>query len=154
MISFQRITNGLIDPSDFDPISVPIAAHILLRHYREHMGIWFSPVRARKNPWSTIHIPIALNTVSELNIWKRASHAKVSVLRSVLAVSAFTLDTEESGFWREVGIRNRTVAKLEMQKCLTKELHGPCRAKYKDTLLALLSLVSISVRQYASLTVS
>lgn len=144
----QSISNTHLTSDEFNPNLVPQSAHHLLRVYRDNMGNWFSPLRSRKPPWSVLHLPIAISTVSELTIWGKASHARITVFRALLAVSAFTLGDISSTYWREVGIRNRSVAQLEMKKCFMKELSGPNKAKYKDTLLALLSLVSISVSRY------
>jgi arginine metabolism regulation protein II len=141
----QSVASNSITSDDFNANLVPSSAHHLLRVYRDNMGNWFSPLRTRKPPWSVLHLPIALSTVSELSIWGKASHARIAIFRALLAVSAFTLDDTTSTYWREIGIANRFVAQLEMKQCLMKELSGPSKAKYKDTLLALLSLVSISV---------
>jgi arginine metabolism regulation protein II len=124
---------------------VPATTQHLLRHYRTNMGNWFSPLNIKRHPWSVLHLPIALSAVSELSIWGKTTHARITVFRALLAVSAFTLNHSISPFWQEVGIRNKTLAKSEMKHCLTKELYGPHRAKYQDILVALLSLVSISV---------
>jgi arginine metabolism regulation protein II len=147
---FQNVSNTEISSTDFNPNSVPAFAHHLLRHYRANLGNWFSPLKSRKPLWSVLHLPIALSTVSELNIWGKANHARTTIFRTLLAVSAFTLDGTSSTYWREIGTRNKMVAQLEMKQCLMNELTGPTKAKYKDALLALLSLVSISVRSYAS----
>lgn len=132
--------------------TVPENANFLLSHYKEQMGRLFSPIRVKKPPWAVLHLPCATATVSELTIWGKASHAKISLLRAILAVSAFNLDRihyglpEQSTFWWNVGDKNREIAKREVQLCLSTEIEGPEKSKYKEILMALLSMVTISVR--------
>ena len=151
-LASQNIVNEPIAPEDFTPGSLPSSAGFLLRHWRSNMDNWFSPLRIHKHPWKVLHLPIALNTMSELSVWGKSSSAKVTVFRAMLSVSAFTLDrsgigtAKDSTFWYELATRNKDLAKGEMKQCFSKELRGPNRAKYKEILVALLSLVSISVR--------
>jgi hypothetical protein len=131
--------------------TVPLNAHFLLDHYKAQMGRLFSPLRVRKPPWSVLHLPNALSTLSELSLWGKTSHAKHSLFYSLLAVSAFNLDRIELGlpstsnFWWAVGEAYSEMAEREMQRCLANELLGLQKSKYKEILMALMTMVTISV---------
>ncbi|KAM5379640.1 hypothetical protein ACJZ2D_003834 [Fusarium nematophilum] len=138
-------TTGEVDDSIFPQ------AHFLLEHYRSQTGKLFSPLRVRKSAWSVLHFPRALAALSELSIFKKAKHANTSLFYSILAVSAFNWDNihcDEKGsstFWRSVGEGFRRRARRELEWTCETELVGEASSKYKDILIAVLTMVTISV---------
>ncbi|KAI8653676.1 Zn(2)-C6 fungal-type domain-containing protein [Fusarium sp. Ph1] len=131
--------------------SVSSHAHFLLEHYRSQMGKLFSPLRVRKSPWSILHFPRALSALSELSIFKRTKHAHTSLFYAVLAVSAFNWDNihrqqkDSTTYWRTVGEGFRRGARKELEWTCETELAGEKSSKYKDILMAILTMVTISV---------
>ncbi|EEU37433.1 uncharacterized protein NECHADRAFT_101978 [Fusarium vanettenii 77-13-4] len=131
--------------------SVSSHAHFLLEHYKSQMGKLFSPLRVRKSPWSILHFPRALSALSELSIFKRTKHAHTSLFYSVLAVSAFNWDNihrqqkDSTTYWRNVGEGFRRGARKELERTCETELAGEKSSKYKDILMAILTMVTISV---------
>ena len=143
-----HIDYGIVEDLD---TSVSAHAHFLLDHYKSQMGILFSPLHARKPPWSILHFPRALSALSELNVFKEARHAHTALLYSVLAVSAFNWDNihremkDGSTYWRNVGEGFRHGARKELEWACETELAGEKCSKYKDILMAILTMITISV---------
>ncbi|RSL41410.1 hypothetical protein CEP54_015829 [Fusarium duplospermum] len=131
--------------------SVSSHAHFLLEHYKSQMGKLFSPLRLRKSPWSILHFPRALSALPELSIFKMTKHAHTSFFYAVLAVSAFNWDNihrqqkDSTTYWRNVGEGFRRGARKELQRTCETELAGEKSSKYKDILMAILTVVTISV---------
>ncbi|KAH7170029.1 hypothetical protein EDB81DRAFT_908470 [Dactylonectria macrodidyma] len=79
------------------------------------------------------------------------SHAPTSLLYAVLAVSAFNWDNiylEDSNsttYWRNVGKGFWHGAKKELQRTCETELAAEKSSKYKDILMAILTMVTITV---------
>jgi hypothetical protein len=142
---------GSIYSDDSVPYTLPNDTQELLQHWSRNMDSWFPPLRAKKHPWSVLHLPLALSTVAELTVLRKTKHVKISIFRALLSLSAFVLyrcstNTEKrSIYWHQVAGINREVAIQEMKQALLNEIHGLHRAKYKELLVALLSLVSVSV---------
>lgn len=126
------------------------STQFLLDHYRFQTDKLFSPLRTRKPPWAILHYPSALSAFSELTLFSKTSHARSALLHSVLAVSAFNWDkintaSNYSDFWWSMGDKLRQNAKKELQLTCSSELSGDKRAKYKEILMAMLNMVTISV---------
>ncbi|KAK9364929.1 fungal-specific transcription factor domain-containing protein [Lipomyces kononenkoae] len=131
--------------------TVSTDAHFLLNHYKSQMGKLFSPLWVPKPPWSILHFPTALSALSELKIFKKTTHAKSSLLYSILAVSAFNWDNislEEKNsttYWWTVGEKFYCMAKEELEWTCESELDGDGKSKYKDMLMAILTMVTVSL---------
>lgn len=136
--------------------SVSTHAHFLLDHYKSQMGKLFSPLRARKSPWSILHFPRALSALAELSIFKTTKHAHTSLFYSVLAVSAFNWNNihrehkDSTTYWRNIGEGFRRGAKKQLGWTCETELAGEKSSKYKDILMAILTMVTISVSSLAT----
>ncbi|KAF1986099.1 hypothetical protein K402DRAFT_333127 [Aulographum hederae CBS 113979] len=136
-------------PDDFDNHAIPADAKLLLDHCRDFLDV-LSPLRNQKSFWKVLHLPSALTTLSEYVLWKSAGHARLSLLYSLLSVSAFHLDRtsgneQEQGYWWSVGESYNTKARRELQWSLREELVGPKKAKYKDLAMAMLTMVTVAV---------
>jgi hypothetical protein len=131
----------------------PLSQHtsFLLEYYKSQLGTLFSPLRVRHSPWGLLHFPCALSTLSELSICKTATHSKTSLLFSILAVSAFNLDRilqgqmNTSNYWFTVGDGLRQQAQMQLCKTAETEM-GNQRGRYLHILMAMLKMVTISVR--------
>lgn len=138
-------------------ISQPLSscAPFLLEHYKFQSDKLFSPLRSRKPPWEVLHLPCALSTFAELTLFKATTHTKKSLFYAILAVSAFNLDKmtlgqkDGSNYWWVTGEHFTRLAKEELGLSYANELDGVNRAKYKDLLMAILTIVTVSVRLVA-----
>ncbi|OJJ29953.1 hypothetical protein ASPWEDRAFT_144015 [Aspergillus wentii DTO 134E9] len=127
---------------------IPSQAPFLLRHFKENMISLSFPLRnCRKCPWQTIHLPSAMSTYAELSIYKTASHTKMSLFYSLLAASCFHLSTQaqRSFDWDKLGNTYTELAKQKLKRALKEEVIGPKKARYKELLMALLSLVMLAI---------
>ncbi|KAJ5413718.1 fungal-specific transcription factor domain-containing protein [Penicillium cosmopolitanum] len=125
--------------------------HFLLRHYRAQAGKLFSPRRVHKSPWDIMHLPRVLSIFSELSVFNKSTHAETALFYGTLAVSAFNFDRlglEQDGssdYWWVFGERLRHKAKVELGRSFDTEISGGGKSKYKDILMAILTMVTISV---------
>jgi arginine metabolism regulation protein II len=142
--------NSALDLEDF---SMPVAK-MLLDHYRNNMVTFFTPARTEvKSPWEAIYIPSLLSTVGEIGLAGDSSNAKVSLLFAVFAISAFSLDGRSSPTggpgsqdWNALGELYRERATRRLKQSLSDLSRKQAKKeKYKDILMALLSMVTISV---------
>ncbi|PYI09198.1 hypothetical protein BO78DRAFT_439325 [Aspergillus sclerotiicarbonarius CBS 121057] len=117
------------------------------------MVAFFTPARVKSSsPWETIYIPSLFSTVGEIELSGNSTNARVSLLFAILAVSAFSLDGRFGSTgpaikdWHALGelYRGRATKRL---KCSLQDLSSgrPKKEKYKDILMALLSMVTICV---------
>ncbi|KKF95609.1 Arginine metabolism regulation protein II [Ceratocystis platani] len=115
------------------------------------MGKIFSPLRSQKPPWSILHFPRALSAFSELAVFKKINHAHAALFYAILAVSAFNWDNlnrsykSKSTYWRCVGGEFWRCAKRQLELSGEAEFFGESKAKYKDILMSMLTMVTIAV---------
>ncbi|KAJ5197479.1 hypothetical protein N7449_007958 [Penicillium cf. viridicatum] len=136
---------------DLEDFTMPLAK-MLLDHYRHTMVTFFTPARVEaKSPWEAIYIPSLLSTVSEIGLAGDSSNAKVSLLFAVFAISAFSQSQSsspaEQGYqdWNALGELYRERASRRLKQSLFNLSHEKAKEKYKDILMALLSMVTICV---------
>lgn len=121
----------------------------LLRHYKERVLDPAADLRRwRKSPWQLLFWPCALETYGEIKLWNTASHPRSAVLYAILANSAYHLHATErcDDEWREFGLKYQNKAKRLLFQALQDEILGVARAKYKELLMAILSVAMVSVR--------
>ncbi|RSL47808.1 hypothetical protein CEP54_013213 [Fusarium duplospermum] len=110
-----------------------------------------------KSPWSTMHIPAAMITLSKLTLFSvdasEISHANMSNFYGLLAVSAYHLSLKDQesgdlsraeGYWAAVYEAAYDGAKRHLDLSLDKETQGLNRAKYKEQLMAMGSTTTTS----------
>ncbi|KAK2798185.1 hypothetical protein FQN51_007871 [Onygenales sp. PD_10] len=138
---------------DLEDLSMS-TAKLLLDHYPNAMVARFTPARMQsKSPWEILFVPNILSTLGEISLSGDSSNAKVSLLFAVFAISAFSLDImfpsgreTKSLDWHAVGKRYRERATKRLQMSLRDLSMGPQKKeKYKNVLMPLLSMVTISV---------
>ena len=120
----------------------------LLRHYKERVLEPAADLRKwRRSPWQILFWPCALETYGEIKLWNSAAHPRAAVLYAILANSAFHLHaTERSGSkWQDYGLRFQRQAKQLLFQALQDEILGIAHAKYKELLMAILSVAMVSV---------
>ncbi|OJK04250.1 hypothetical protein ASPACDRAFT_1878882 [Aspergillus aculeatus ATCC 16872] len=141
-------------PQDLVDFTAP-TAKLLLDHYRHTIINYLAPARVKsKSPWEKIYIPSMLGAIGEILLQGNSSNARVSLLFSVLAVSAYslhenTLLEDEWGCYaspRLLGNTYRARATARLKRSLRDlSAGGTKKDKYKDILMALLSMVTICI---------
>lgn len=128
--------------------SVPPEAADLLRYFKENViSLSFPLKNCRKCPWQAVHLPAAMSAFAELSVHHTTSHTRLSLFYSLLAASClhkYARDQSASGL--EVSAnRFKEAAKQHLELALNEEVLGSRRAKYKEILMAALSMVMLSV---------
>lgn len=142
----------------FGSAGLPSFATPLLRYYRsEVLGSSNLEESRRISPWRQLLLPNALETFAELSIWATTTHARRSILSTLLAKSAFHLHQAESGepdsssHWLRVARGHNNDALEHLNTSLRNELVGHNQAPYVEVLMAVLSLVVVTVSAGSSL---
>ncbi|EEU38891.1 uncharacterized protein NECHADRAFT_55664 [Fusarium vanettenii 77-13-4] len=140
------------------PIDVLEDAPRLLTHFENVVVHRMSSLPIyEKSPWSTMHIPAAMITLSKLTLFSvdasKISHAKMSNFYGLLAVSAYHLSLKDQesgdlcrpeGYWAAVHEGAYDAAKKHLDLSLEKETDGSDKAKYKEQLMAMGSTTTTS----------
>lgn len=149
-----------LTPLDTDSVNlddVLAEGQLLLKHFKDNVIARFMslPITA-KSPWEIIVFSESINTLAHLTFLTstNVSCAKRATLFGVLAMSAFHLSKNPSfdvhpsrqvGNWEQVQRTSSLEAKQNLQRSLKEELQGYSKAKYKDQLMAILTLLAFSV---------
>jgi arginine metabolism regulation protein II len=130
-------------------------AQFLLKHFHDAVihQMSFMP-SGSKSPWTILQLPEAMRSLSELTYLHsgQLKHANMANLYGLMACSAYhlaathtTLSDESPEYWMDLLERLKAKAKLHMQISLRDELKGDRKAKYKDQLMAILSMLALTV---------
>lgn len=125
-------------------------ASLLLNNYKDHVIRLFSPLKYhRKTPWNILQLPCAMTTLAEITMGYKASYARASVFNGVMAISAFNLSASSTStaktYWNGVANSYRLQAHENLKASLEHEMSVQKKAKYKEMLMAILCMVTISV---------
>ncbi|KAI9034851.1 Zn(II)2Cys6 transcription factor [Aspergillus affinis] len=127
---------------------MPPLAPDLLRYFKENVQSLSFPLRnSMKCPWQGIYLPSAMSTFAELSINHTASHTRLSLFYSLLAASCLHMyaRNESAEDLNVSGKRFKDIAAQHLGLAMNKEVLGPGRAKYKEILVATLSMVMLSI---------
>ncbi|CAG8927586.1 unnamed protein product [Penicillium salamii] len=133
-------------------------ATFLLRHFQEHVmtRVAWLPM-TQKSPWTILNIPFAMITLDQLTYMKRqkrqvTKHASLANLYAMLACASYHLamnpgftSDKPSQHWDQLTTIAYADAKHHMSMSLEHEFQGPSKAKYKEQLMANLSLVTFAI---------
>ncbi|KAI0461082.1 hypothetical protein LJB42_001413 [Komagataella kurtzmanii] len=120
----------------------------LLNYYIEDVADMMTVIPLPKNPWKFIYFPRAIMAVGEIGSLGKTSYARSCLLNALLAVSAFNLqsrfpkNSNEMKYYVNLGIQLRQQASVFLKHCLMEDV---LTQKYKDVLVAVLSMVTIDV---------
>lgn len=144
------------DVKDIDMSTVKL----LLDHYQNTLVPRLTPAEVPyKSPWKTLYIPNILSTVGDIVLSGNGSNAKVSLMFSALAISAFNLhglekpnsgaSVSQARDWSELGrlYRERATKRLKSSLLVLSSTQTK-KEKYKDILMALLSMITICVSSH------
>ena len=121
-----------------------------LRHFKDNVRSFSLPLRGNSEcPWQTIHLPAAMSTYAELLVSQKASHYRLSLLNSL--VSASCLDrahrSRNTTDCKMLYIWSQRHAKQHLELALKEEITSRKPVKYKELLVAILSMVYLEVCQ-------
>jgi arginine metabolism regulation protein II len=144
-------------PKELEEAEVLQDAHILLCHFRKKVIPQFGPLpMSRRSPWETLNWTNAVQTHAELT-WLQGSnikHANQANLFALLGCSAHMVTKSSPPSTELDSIRAAQIleyaskrAKRHMQESLRLETSGEGKAKYKDQLMAIFSLIALAVSQ-------
>ena len=136
-------------------------ATFLLRHFQEHVmtHVAWLPM-SQKSPWIILNIPSAMITLDQLTYMKRhrrqvTKHASLANLYAILACASYHLamnpefaSDKTNQHWEQLTGIAYADAKHHMSMSLEHEFQGPNKAKYKEQLMANLSLATFAVRDF------
>ncbi|KAJ5093477.1 Zn(II)2Cys6 transcription factor [Penicillium angulare] len=127
---------------------IPHKAFELLQHYAESHIAPLPSLRAGPNcPWQTIQYPSAKRTYAEILLRQSASHVSLSLFFSLLAISSRHLaainDSKED--WKKLQNLFERTTRRHLDLALRNEATCEIRVKYKELLMALLSVAVIEV---------
>lgn len=128
---------------------IPESAPHLIRYFSYHVRSMSYPLKGRKLcPWQTIHLHRAEQAYAELLVHGVASHTGLALFYSLLAASCFQLFTTEdhSLDYETEGNEYMQLSNYHLEKSIRLEVNCLGKIKYKELLLALLSMVMLEVR--------
>ena len=136
-------------------------AQDLLKHFQDCVvpQMSFMPANS-KSPWRTLNLSEAVRTLAEMTYLGTGNvkHAGAANLYALLGCSAYHLSsnpTIQSGetveYWGKISSSCMDKAKIHMQISLRHEFKGARKAKYKDQLMAILSMLASAVSIIARL---
>ncbi|CDK28715.1 unnamed protein product [Kuraishia capsulata CBS 1993] len=129
-------------------LTVKPMTRYLMNYYIDQVADMMTVIPLAKNPWKFIYFPRAIMAIGELGSLGRTSNAKNCLLNALLAVSAFNLqskftrNSDEMKHYLSLGIQLRQQATQYLKVCLDEDI---LTQKYKDVLVAVLSMVTIDV---------
>lgn len=129
---------------------VPPRALELLRHFTDNVLSFSFPLRGSPEcPWQTIHLPAAMSTYAELLVSQKASHHRLSLFHSLVSASCLSSanrsrDTTDCEMLR---VSCQRLAKQYLELALEEEITNRKPVKYKELLMAILSMVYLEVCQ-------
>ena len=126
--------------------AVPQDAVFLLKHYASAVISLMTPLRHSKTPWHVLFIPHTKTCLAALALGDDMSDASLCAFYGTLAISAFSLGgVSRSQIWSEKAITYNQQAQQHARLMLMTAYDIPKVAKYKSILMALLTMVQVTM---------
>lgn len=138
-------------PSSIPPgirtiVPLPEDAVYLLKHYSTTVLALFTPFKHSKTPWHILFLPHAKSTLAGLTLRENLDHASLCAFYGILTISAASLSgVSGSQRWLTKAIEYEALAQEHSRLMLYSAYTLPKAAKYKTTLIALLTMLQISL---------
>lgn len=144
--------NQLI-PSPIPPPSItnntqplPHDATILIKHYSTTVIGLMTPLRHTKTPWHVLFFPHVKSCLTGLALCEDLDDASLTAFYGTLAISAFSLGgLSQAEMWFQQGREYKQRAVQHARQMLKTAYDVPKAAKYKSILIALLTMVYVSM---------
>jgi arginine metabolism regulation protein II len=116
-----------------------------LSHYKDRIIPLISHLGHGQNaPWLNLVMPCAVSTLGDVTMNGATTHARLALLNAVLSTSAFHLGNHSAWcieYWVSIGNTYLKRAQGHFLRCIEEAYTLPTkRSKYKDILMAILSL--------------
>lgn len=139
-----------LEPSAF-PNGGNIEGWTLLSYYKDRIVPLISPLRrGQETSWMSLVMPCAVTTLGELALNGTVNHARLALLNAIWSTSAFHLGNNLMGCfeqWKISGEKYLARAQYHFQQCMQESCLSTGKiSKYKETLMAILSLSNVFVR--------
>ncbi|KAG6367655.1 hypothetical protein INS49_001848 [Diaporthe citri] len=97
-------------------------------------------------PWHVLFIPHVKNCLAGLTLGEQLDHASLSAFYGTLAISALSIGgVSESQMWLQQGRAFQQLAREHTREMLKMAYQPPKSAKYKSILMALITMVQVSM---------
>ena len=119
---------------------------LLLKHYSTTVISSLTPFRHGKTPWHVLFLPQAKNCLAALTLGEPVDHATFCIFYGILAIGAFSLGAiSQSQSFLEQAAACKQKAREHVRLMLTTAYDVPKAAKYKSILMALITMVQVSL---------
>ncbi|RAQ60002.1 hypothetical protein AFCA_011348 [Aspergillus flavus] len=126
--------------------TVPQEVMLLLKHYTTTVISLMTPIRHAKTPWHILFIPHAKTCLAALTLNEDLDNASLAAFYGTLAISAFSLSgLSQSQMWLAQGTAYKQQALKHARLMLRTAYDIPKVSKYKSTMIALLTMVYVSM---------
>ncbi|KAF4446776.1 arginine metabolism regulation ii [Fusarium albosuccineum] len=155
MLSLDTCATDLAWPQ----MDMIVDAPLLLKHFNDDVisQMGSLPIN-EKSAWRTLHYPSAVMTMSQLTVLDtnkdQIKHANLAIFYALIAVSAFHLSLNSTTFpalarpgdhWKCLSNRTYDAAKHHLKLSLEKECQPPNKAKYKEQLMGISSVLATAL---------
>lgn len=150
-VDYSLDSARLEDPWLFPSLSLPMNTSSdsweLLSHYRDRVVPLVSPLNVHgKSPWLHLILPAAMNVLAEMTMGSTVSAARSALLNAALATSALHRRSSAGEYWEMTAAYYQKQAQKDLLHCFKNEVGcTPKRVKYKDVLMAVVTLATYSV---------
>ncbi|PYH47875.1 Zn(II)2Cys6 transcription factor [Aspergillus saccharolyticus JOP 1030-1] len=130
----------------------PPDAPFLLSVYKHEVVPLFSPIQSRKNPWETLFVSSAMETLARLTMGETVAATQMAIFSAILATGAFaqrgaSATRSSANHWGGQAEALATEAQSHLQRALKDASSRVKKVKYKDILIALLCIHTVSACQ-------
>lgn len=126
--------------------AVPQDAVFLIKHYASAVISLMTPLCHSKTPWHVLFIPHTKACLAALALGDDMSDASLCAFYGTLAISAFSLGgVSRSQIWSEKAVAFNQQAQYYAKSMLMSAYDIPKVAKYKSILMALLTMVQVTM---------
>ena len=136
-------------PSVPGPMDLTPDAWELLSYYRDRVVPLLSPLNSahHKSPWNHLILPTAMNVLAEKSMGGIVTATRSALLNAILATSAFHRRVSGGEFWQVTAEGYEKQAQQDLLRGFQREVGAASkRVKYKEVLMALVNLATLSVR--------
>ncbi|OJK01997.1 hypothetical protein ASPACDRAFT_3012, partial [Aspergillus aculeatus ATCC 16872] len=130
----------------------PPDAPFLLSVYKHDVVPLFSPIRSRKNPWETLFVSSAMETLARLTMGESVAPTQMTIFSAILATGAFaqrgaSVTRSSANYWGGQAEALAAEAQTHLKRALRDASSTVKKVKYKDILIALLCIHTVSSRK-------
>ncbi|KAE8377705.1 fungal-specific transcription factor domain-containing protein [Aspergillus bertholletiae] len=134
------------------PNLAPLEAPFLLSVYKNKVIKLFSPIQSRKSPWEMLHVPSAMASFAQLAMGEQPGNAQSCVFYAILATGAYVQCASSTSqgnreYWQRQSESYAISAQNYLKVALQDMSVIPKKSKYKDILVALMSMNTIFAYQ-------